>query len=239
MIVVPWGLVTPYTSGLGDNYVSCLKKHNFGLAVFWNWKSDNWCEDNSIHTKCWQILIAFLSHEHTRVLSVPCEGFTKAWSHDVIQGRWWLQLKHGHMTWFKGCDVKAWSHDMIQGMRLVAFKAWSHDMIQGMRLVAFKAWSHDMIQGMRLVAFEAWSHDMIQGMWLVDVHVIYLYEVRVHPVCEGFLLDSLIFTCRGWREGGGEKGKGRGEGEGERRIGGEGKEREREEEEGGRREGRV
>ena len=34
---------------------------------------------------------------------------------------------------------------------------------------------------------------------------VYLYEVRVHPVCEGFLLHSLILTCGGWREGGGEK----------------------------------
>ena len=42
---------------------------------------------------------------------------------------------------------------------------------------------------------------------MVEVHLIYLYEVRVHPVCEGFLLDSLIFTCGGWREGRGEKGK--------------------------------
>ena len=43
---------------------------------------------------------------------------------------------------------------------------------------------------------------------MVEAHVIYLYEMRVHPVCEGFLLDSLIFTCGGegeGRRGGGEK----------------------------------
>ena len=40
---------------------------------------------------------------------------------------------------------------------------------------------------------------------MVEAHVIYLYEMRVHPVCEGFLLDSLIFACEGRRERGREK----------------------------------
>ena len=52
----------------------------------------------------------------------------------------------------------------------------------------------------------------------------YLYEVRIHPVGEGFLLDSLIFACMG-KEGGGtreredrerEGGQGDGREEGDR-----------------------
>ena len=52
-----------------------------------------------------------------------------------------------------------------------------------------------------------------------NVIEVYLYEVRVHPVCEGFLLHSLILTCGGWREGGREKEeeKGKRGGEAERK----------------------